>query len=207
MSKLNQPLGKKSTQIAKRGINLVSVAKKSSVSSTAVLVVVLAVVLLGAVGKFGILDRYMEIRSLEHTLEETQLEEQRQKDIKASLAPVENEFIIYGYSYLTKEEEKLQTRVEILNMVEACVFPYGSISNMAINGNTVKMTAYNMTLADFTLASEAMTGYTDSFGQVLVESVKLDTSRNDGGGNGAGDTCTFTINLKDNTIYTDLKSK
>lgn len=204
MSKLNQPLSKKDTVINKRGINLVSVAKKSKISTMSVLVAILMVAVLGAVAKFGVIDRYLEINALERQLTDLQLEEQRQKDIKASLADVENEFIMYGYSYLTPDEEALQTRVEILNMIEGCVVPYGNISNIIIKNNTVQMTAYNMTLADFTSASGALTIYRDSFGQLMVDNVKLDSSRNDSAG-GAGDTCTFTINLKANTLYTDLK--
>lgn len=180
---LNKPIGKgmKSQYPSKRTMNLAQTDAKST-KSTTVLYVILGVVVLIAILKFGVYDLFAKAATAENEVATVQAQITSNASKMADYQTIASEYALYSYGYQTSEESQLVDRLTMLDVVERYVMPLGTVSSVSLSENTA-----NISLSGVTLAS-ASGLITTLEGVDGVDSVSVNTASNSAGTTTTGTT-------------------
>ena len=109
-------------------------------------VALIAAVILAAFLKFGILE---PVKRRAEAYE--QLADKREQYAQAQLQledydQVAEQYSRYSYGLMTENEINLVSRMEVLELVEKSIAPYGKIQNFAVNNNVLTLNIHGITL-------------------------------------------------------------
>lgn len=186
----NKPIGssKEKSYPTKTAMNLVQREAKAITPGRLLVYILLAVIALGLIGKFGIYDQYAAVARVQqqNATMQTQLDA-----LNASLKnydSVSQEYAQYSQGYLSDSELSTVSRGDALALVDQHIRNAATVGSVTIKDNTMTVNCTNITLAEAGQITD------DLKTQPLVSDVNLYTaSLNTGNTRG---NASFVINLQ-----------
>lgn len=122
----------------KRSINFAEIGKKKTNYFAFAPAILIGLVLIAAVIKFGFIDRLNEVERQQQITQDLQMQLDSLNAQVESYAEVAADYAHFTYSGMTEEEKTRSDRVDILNLIEKEILNRNvTVKNWTINGNTV----------------------------------------------------------------------
>ena len=171
---LNAPITgkKKDVYPSKKTINLYYKEDKTTRPSTIALYALFFAVVLLAVSKVVIFDRMDELVKVQKQAEELQAHYDKQMEVLKEYKEISSQYSRYSFSYL-REDEMLCDRLDVWNMLDETVFPYGVVNSMTITEDVVMVYFDDNNLAESADIVESIKKY-DFVSSVNVTVATLD---------------------------------
>lgn len=199
-SVLSQPIGASREKAfpTKTTMNLVQKDKKSLTLGKLVVFIVLAVVVLGFIGKFGIYDQYAAVSKAEKQTASLQNQLDALNASTANYDAVASQYAHYSSGYLNDDELSSVSRMEALDLVDGHIRSSATVSSVKISGNTMTVDCTDITLAQAgMIADDLKTQSIVSNVNLYTASLKSDNSRGD---------ASFVIDLQVSSTSASQKS-
>ncbi len=131
----NRPINTpKDTYPTKRSMNLFIKVDRTTKPASIALYVLFALVVLLALAKILVFDRWMAVNELQQQYDALERTVEQQTEQLANYSEIEREYILYSS---TEEEKTMVDRMEILNLIDSAVRPVADISSISIKGTQV----------------------------------------------------------------------
>lgn len=122
---------------SKRSINFAEIGKKQTNYTMLAPVILVALVLIGALVKFGFIDRLDEVERQKALTDSFRDKLAAANEKVESYDKLAEEYAHFTYSGMTEEEKTRSDRVDILNLIESEIRKRCTVKSWTINGNIV----------------------------------------------------------------------
>lgn len=133
---------------SKTTMNMAQAPEPGTRLSNMIVYGILVVLLLILIGRFAIYDQYVALGTAENEAAGLQQQVQQLRSGLADYQTVSDEYAKYSYGYQNQTEAALFGRLQMLDVIDRYVAPYGTVSSVTIAGNTASVTLTSSTLAD-----------------------------------------------------------
>lgn len=124
----------------KTSINLAMREDEQGDSKLYIALFALFLVALGFFVKFAVVNQMAKATAAEAAYTSTMSEIQALEDYTKDYAQVKEEYSHYSNGYLNEEESAQADRMQVLNLIESCVFTRADVQSFELTGNTVTVT-------------------------------------------------------------------
>jgi len=162
----------------KNSINLFYKVDKTTGPVTAMLYIMFALVLLLALGKFGVYDIMQQVTNLENQLADKELEVQTMLAATKDYNKVKSEYNRYTQGYLTNKEKPID-RLDILDMLEKTVYKKSDVKNTAITEDSIFLSYTGLDLEGTSALIKEIESY-DWVKKVTIQNASLSTNKYNG---------------------------
>lgn len=165
-------------QIAnKQSMNLAIIEKKQINPIRVLLTTLVAILILGVVGKFGVLDRYDKVAQACSAMQDQQDLYNALLIANAAYDDVVLEYNKYSFGAMTEEERAVADRGQVLNLIEEYLVTEAMIENVDLNGNelNVEMSGINLEQASSLINVLLTDALVDSVNVASANSEESDT--------------------------------
>lgn len=162
----------------KTSINLFYKVDKTTGPVTALLYIIFALVLLLALGKFGVYDIMQQVTALETQLADKELEVQTMLAATKDYNKVKSEYNRYTQGYLTDKEKPID-RLDILDMLEKTVYKKSNVKNTAITDDSIFLSYVGLDLEGTSALIKEIEAY-DWVKKVTIQNASLSTNKYSG---------------------------
>ena len=133
---------KKQINFIKKEVQSVDVGKR-------ILAIALTAVILLAAGGYAFM-RWQTVSGLRRQVGQLQDELTSMKLISATYDEINAEYVRWSTAYQSEAERLTQDSRVLIDKARELVEPYGYITNIAVDGNTLKLTVYSMDISEVT---------------------------------------------------------
>ena len=160
---------KKDKYPSKTTINFYIKEDKTTGFSTAFLYLLFAAVLILAFAKIMVIDLAMDLNREKSAYEKNVASLESVKEALVNYNEVNAEYNRFSYNYLT-ETDKVQDRMDVLDMLEETLFSYSNVESVVISDNVVSATLTDIDLEETSELAKKLEGYD------MVKSVSVNTA-------------------------------
>lgn len=162
----------------KTTINLFYKVDKTTGPVTAMLYIMFALVLILALGKFGVYDIMQQVTNLENKLSDTELDVQTMMVATKDYNKVKSEYNRLTQGYLTNPEKPID-RLDILDMLEKTVYKKSTVKNTAITSDSIFLSYTGLDLEGTSALIKEIEAY-DWVKKVTIQNASLSTNKYSG---------------------------
>jgi len=162
----------------KTTINLFYKVDKTTGPVTAMLYIMFALVIILAVGKFGVYDFMQQVTNLENKLADTELDVQTMMIATKDYNKVKSEYNRLTQGYLTDTEKPID-RLDILDMLEKTVYKKSTVKNTAITSDSIFLSYTGLDLEGTSALIKEIEAY-DWVKKVTIQNASLSTNKYSG---------------------------
>ena len=130
----------------KRSINLITAGEKGLNRKTIAAIIVLAVVVALAFGKFAVADRFIAAAEAEERVQNLQAQVEQGHAVIDSFGKIAEQYAHYTYAGMTEEELSLTDRMKIMELVDRRLLSQVRVNTWSINGNQLQAVISGSTL-------------------------------------------------------------